>query len=223
VTSRQGKEDRMIGSGLGQSQQRILEHLKRSGSSTIPAIAEDLELNVETVRGHLKALAREGLLRRAGSRPRGPGRPEIVYELTADAEALFPNREGELLQRLAHYLKQEGHPDLINGFFEEYVDSRRSEALARLEGLEGQERLEEVAVILSDEGFMAEIETDPGGRPLLKLCNCPMRQLVEATRAPCRAELGFVKELLGERLTRVTYIPSGDSACCYGFPPHVQA
>jgi predicted ArsR family transcriptional regulator len=44
-----------------------------------------------------------------------------------------------------------------------------------------------------------------------------MRQLVEATRAPCRAELGFVKELLGERLTRVSYIPSGDSACCYAF------
>ncbi len=51
----------MINTGLGESQQRILEHLKRRGSSTIPAIAADLDLNVETVRTHLKALGSHGL------------------------------------------------------------------------------------------------------------------------------------------------------------------
>jgi predicted ArsR family transcriptional regulator len=205
----------MIGSGLGESQQRILDHLKRRGSGTIPVIADDVELNVETVRAHLRALVTEGLVQRAGSRPKGPGRPEIVYELTSNAESLFPNRESELLQRFATYLKTSGKPDLIRGFFDEYVASRREDALRRLQGLKGEERLREVALILSEEGFMAEIETDGEGRPLLKLCHCPMRQLVAATRAPCRAELGFVKELVGQNLARVSYIPSGDSACCY--------
>lgn len=205
----------MIGSGLGESQQRILEHLKRSGSGTIPVIAADVELNVETVRAHLRALDREGLVRRAGSRPKGPGRPEIVYELTAEADRLFPNREGELLQRLAAYLKESGHPELVGRFLEDYVDSKRAEGLARVADLEGEERFHEVARILSEEGFMAEVDRDGEGRPLLKLSNCPMRSLVSATRAPCRTELGFVQELLGEKLARVSYIPSGDSACCY--------
>jgi DeoR family transcriptional regulator, suf operon transcriptional repressor len=205
----------MIGSGLGESQQRILEHLKRSGSGTIPVIAGDVGLNVETVRAHLRALDRDGLVKRAGSRPRGPGRPEIVYELTSDAERLFPNREGELFQRFAAYLEESGHPGLVGEFFDDYVDSRRTEALARVAGLEGEDRLHEVARILSEEGFMAEVDRDGEGRPLLKLPNCPIRKLVSATRAPCRAELGFVRELLGEKLTRVSYIPSGDSACCY--------
>ena len=205
----------MIDSGLGASQQHILEHLKRRGSSTIPTIAGDVELNVETVRAHLRALAREGLVVRAGSRPKGPGRPEVVYELTPEAEQLFPNREGELLQRFAVYLEERGHPELVGGFFDEYVDSRRTEALARLDGLEGDDRLQEVARILSEEGFMAEIDSDAAGRNLLRLCHCPMRKLVAATRAPCRAELGFVKQLLGEKLARVSYIPAGDPACCY--------
>lgn len=205
----------MIGRGLGESQQRILEHLKRRGSSMIPAIADDVVLNVETVRAHLRALVRDGLVRRTGSRPKGPGRPEIVYELTPDGESLFPNREGELLQRLASYLEESGQPDLIRNFFDDYIDTRRAEALARLEGLEGEERLREVARILSEDGFMAEIEADKEGGALLRLCHCPMRKLVAATRAPCRAELGFVKELLGEKLARISYIPSGDSACCY--------
>ena len=205
----------MIGSGLGRSRQRILEHLKRRGSSTIPAIAEDVELNVETIRAHVRALAGDGLVQRAGSRPKGPGRPEIVYALTSRAERLFPNREGEFFHRFATYLNETGQSDLVGGFFDDYVGSRRAEALARLDGLEGEERLREVAVILSEEGFMAEISRDTEGRPLLKLCNCPILGVVAATRAPCRAELGFVKELLGEALARVSYIPAGDSACCY--------
>lgn len=206
----------MIGSGLGESQQRILEHLKRRGPSTIPAIALAVELNVETVRAHLKALgAREGLVRRVGSRPKGPGRPEIVYELTDRAEYLFPNRGDELLERFATYLKEQGHADLVGGFFDEYVGGRRTEALARLDGLEGEERLREVARVLSREGFMAEIDAGADGRLLLRLCHCPMRRLVAASRAPCRAELGLVRQLLGANLARVGYIPAGDSACSY--------
>ena len=205
----------MIESGLGESQARILEHLKRRGTSTIPVLAEDVGLNVETVRAHLRALNRDGLVRRGGSRPQGPGRPEILYELTPAAESLFPNREGELLRLLAEYLKTSGKAELLRAFFHEYAEGRRTEAVGRLKGKRGDERLEEVARILSEEGFMAEIEEDDAGRRLLRLCHCPMRNLVEATRAPCRAELGFVSELLGAKLTRVSYIPAGDAACCY--------
>ena len=203
-----------MASGLGESQQHILEHLKRHGASTIPTIAADIGLNVETVRAHLRALAGDRLVRRSGSRARGPGRPEIVYELTPEAEPLFPNREGDLLRRFATYLEESGRSDLIRDFFADYVATRRADALERIEGLEGEARLRAVAAILSEDGFMAEIESREG-RPHLKLCHCPMRSLVAATRAPCRAELGLVRELLGEKLARVSYIPSGDASCCY--------
>lgn len=198
----------------GESRQRILEHLKRHGSSTIPAIAADVDLNVETVRDHLKALVDQGLVQRDGTRSRGPGRPEIVYGPTDAAEALFPNRQGELLEELAAFLENAGEGALVERFFAQYVARRRAAALPRVEDLEGRERIEEVARILSEEGFMAEVE-EAGAQPVLRLCHCPMRQLVSATRVPCRAEMGFVRELLGERLARVGYIPSGDAACRY--------
>jgi predicted ArsR family transcriptional regulator len=87
--------------------------------------------------------------------------------------------------------------------------------MARVEDLSGEARLQEVARILTEEGFMAEVQTDDEGRRVLRLSHCPLRKLVDVTRAPCRAELSFVRELLGERLARVSYIPTGDSACCY--------
>lgn len=199
----------------GESQGRILDHLKRSGSTTIPALAAVLDLSVETVRAHLRGLEREGLVHREGTRRSGPGRPEIVFGLAPAAESLFPNHEARLLKELAGYLKDDGQPDLIRRFFDARLRDRRASFLARVEGLSGEGRLEETVRILSEEGFMPEVGVDDAGRPLLRLTHCPIRGLVDVTRAPCRAELGLIRELLGATLVRVSYIPAGDSACCY--------
>lgn len=204
----------MITSGLGQSQEGIVAFLKRRGSGTVSTLADELDLNVETVRDHLKTLEGMGLVERRGSLRRGPGRPEILYALTDRAEPLFPQREGELLRDLASFLDETGNDALLEAFFRRYIESRRGEAMARLEGLEGRERLAEVARFLTDEGFMAEIEETEDG-PRLRLCHCPMRELVEVSKVPCRMEIGFVRELMGEELARVSYIPSGDAACSY--------
>lgn len=200
--------------GLGESRRSILSALKRSGGTTVPTLATVVGLNIETVRAHLGILDSQGLVERRGTRSSGPGRPEVVYGLTADAESLFPRREAEVLKELASFLRETGRSDVLEAFFDRYIADRRAEALARVEVLEGRARLEEAARILSEQGFMAVVEQDEG-RPRLRLCHCPLRELVEVSRVPCRAEVGFVRELIGERLTRVSYIPSGDAACSY--------
>ncbi len=205
----------MIKKGLGESQQRILEHLKRRQSSTIPAIAADLDLNVETIRTHMRALGSDDLVKRVGSRRSGPGRPEILYGLTDAAEPWFPNRESDILRELTAYLQEAGESGIVNDFFADYVGRRRAAAMSRVQDLSGEERLQEVARILTEDGFMAEVQTDDEGRRVLRLPHCPLRHVVDVTKAPCSAELSYVRELLGERLARVSYIPAGDAACCY--------
>lgn len=199
---------------LGPRQQELLLLLKRGGAGTIPEFAARVELNVETVRHHVQALTRQGLLQRVGTRAAGRGRPEIVYGLTGAAESLFPRREGEVLHALAEHLKATGNEAALESFFDAWIDARRPAALARVRHLRGRERVEEVARILSELGFMAVVDAEAGSA--LRLCHCPLRELVGATKIPCRAELGFVRELLGgERLTRLSYIPSGDASCTY--------
>lgn len=200
--------------GLGESQRSILDSLKRRGSGTITQIAAELGLNIETVRDHLKTLAGHALVRREGRLKSGPGRPENVYRLTPEAETLFPRREGEALQELATYLKETGNERLLREFVERTVESRRGRALARVAHLEGRERLGEVARILSELGFMALVDEAEDG-PKLRLCHCPLRGLVDATGIPCMAEIGLIAELLGERLTRLSYIPAGAPSCSY--------
>jgi len=204
----------MIAPGLGASQQEILALLKRAGRATIPYLAAEVELNIETVRGHLKSLVAAGLVRREGTRRTGPGRPEVVYGLTPATEALFPRREGETLRELAAHLVSSGKGQVLREFFERRIGGRRADALARVRRLRGKARLDEVAKIFSELGFMAVVEHDRGV-PCLRLCHCPIRELVQATRIPCVAEIGLIKELLGEEMTRVRYIPAGDSSCAY--------
>lgn len=209
------RQDRISASGLGASQRRVLVLLKRDGEQSVGELAGRLELAAETVRGHMNALAGLDLVRRAGSRKDGPGRPEILYGLTDEAEDLFPHAEGRLLRELTAYLTEDGHEQVLEAFFETRLARQREEARTRVEGLSGRERLEEVAAILSEEGFMAEIVEVEGGETRLCLCHCPLKEMVAASRLPCRAEVDWIGEMLGEKLTRRSWMPDGDRTCSY--------
>lgn len=203
--------------GLGESQRGLLVELKRRGEATLADVADVVGLATETVREHLNALTARGLVERVGNRRDGPGRPRIVYALSDRGEALFPQREGALLGELATHLVESGREDVLEEFFERRIGEQRSDAADRLVGLEGRERVQEVARILSDQGFMAEVEEvdGDGDALLLRLCHCPLKDLVAASRLPCRAEIDFVEELLGEDLTREAWMPDGDHSCTY--------
>jgi DeoR family suf operon transcriptional repressor len=196
--------------GFGPSRRHLLESLKRRGGATLRELAAELGLSRETLREHLNALAADGLVVRAGTRRGRPGRPEIVYGLTGRAEPFFPQRDGEVLAELASYLLARGDEAGLRRFFEQRAEGRLGAARARLAGLRGRTRLEEVARILSEEGYMAEVV---GGT--LRLAHCPLRSVVSVTRLPCRAELGLVQSLLGRRLKRTDYLPEGGASCSY--------
>lgn len=197
------------------TRRRILLRLKRHGAMTLATISEAFELSPETLRSHLRDMEAEGIVERDGVRRHGRGRPEVIYRLSQEAERLFPQREGEVLGELAAFLIQSGREDLIQAFFAEQMARRRAEALRRVEGLEGRARVEEIADIMTEEGFMAEVGTSADGEPELRLCHCPIRELVKASPIPCKAEIGLVRELLGEELSRNEYIPDGQAACSY--------
>ena len=209
-TARAARAATLPDSGFGQSRRRLLEALKRRGTATLREAGADVGVSRETAREHLSALGAEGLVVRAGTRRGRPGRPEIEYRLTERAERLFPRRDGELLAELATWLVNRGGEKALRRFFEERAGPRLVAARARLAGLRGRKRLEEVARILSDEGYMAEVADGA-----LRLCHCPLRSVVAVTRIPCRTELALVESLLGRPLKRTDYLPDGGVSCSY--------
>ena len=74
--------------------------------------------------------------------------------------------------------------------------------------------MERIAEILSEDGFVAEV-TDLKVGPRLRLCHCPIQDLVAVSDLPCRFELALIEGLLGGRLDREAFMPEGSHACVY--------
>ncbi len=197
---------------LSERHRSLLDALKYRGRATVPELAGELGLNVETVREHLRTLESAGVVRRDGSLRQRPGRPEITWVLTREAESLFPRREGETLREQARYLVDNDQSHLLGDFLKGQIAERRQQGLARVEGLSGADRAREVRAILDEMGFMPVLNE---GSTTLRLCHCPLRDLVSATDLPCREEIGLLRELLGGSVDRVSHMVEGDLACSY--------
>src|SRR5918999_5543274 len=78
--------------------------LLRGTRKTVNELADDLELTDNAVRAHLLSLERDGLIKQGGIQ-RGTRKPHFAYELTEEAEQLFPKAYDALLNQLISVLK----------------------------------------------------------------------------------------------------------------------
>jgi len=86
--------------------------LRRSGR-TVEELARALGLTDNSIRAHLAVLERDGIVRQRGSvrRGSGGGKPAYVYELTSEAEELFPKAYEPALGRLLDVLAERLGPE----------------------------------------------------------------------------------------------------------------
>ena len=91
---------------------RIILLLRRE-SRTVNELAEALGLTDNAVRAQLTALERDGLVRQSGTRP-GKRKPNVMYDLTAKAEHLFPKVYGLILRYLLDVLNERMSPKKLD-------------------------------------------------------------------------------------------------------------
>jgi predicted ArsR family transcriptional regulator len=88
---------------FGSTRGRIVT-LLRGTTKTVNELAEALQITDNAVRAHLLSLERDGLIRQSGTQ-RGIRKPHFAYELTDEAEHLFPKAYDALLNQLIAVLK----------------------------------------------------------------------------------------------------------------------
>lgn len=169
--------------------------LRRSGQ-TVDELARALGLTRNGVRGHLATLERDGVVRQRGSvRPgSGGGKPAYVYELTPEAEDLFPKAYEPVLHHLLDVLA-------------EGLGPKESEALLRNVGrrmAEGREatdegiraRLEEAVAVLNELGGLAELQEHDEGF-MIRGYGCPLAAVTPDHPEVCRMAEAMISELAG--------------------------
>lgn len=183
--------ERFLESTRGQ----IVTLLRRS-SRTVDELAKELGLTNNGVRAHLATLERDGIVRQHGSvrSASGGGKPAYVYELTPEADGLFPKAYEPLLHRLL---------DVIA----ERLDPHEAEALLRTTGSRmakgrstpedgTRERLEAAIDVLNELGGLAELEVRDGGH-LIRGYSCPLAAVTPDHPEVCRMVEVLISELAG--------------------------
>lgn len=216
---------RNVGPALAElpaTRRALLIALRKRGEARAEELAEQLDVTVSAVRQHLQSLTAADLVAHREERP-GPGRPRHVYRLAPAAEALFPRSYGELTVELLDYIGDED-PDLVARAFERRRRARVERTRERLAGLDFDARVAEVARVLDEDGYLAEVERledgaggegEAGGWRILEH-NCAILAVAQRYGHACGAEIAFLREVLPDAdVTRVSHILTGAHACTY--------
>lgn len=204
----------------------ILAALKRRGEARAEDLAAALGVTVSAMRQHLVALAGEGLVGHREVRS-GPGRPKHFYALTPAAESLFPKTYDELTNELLDYVADES-PELLERVFERRRARRVAGATARLAaaGPALGERVAELARILDEDGYLAEVvdwpEAGPGAVRIVEH-NCAILGVAQRYGQACSSELDFIRAVLPDAaVERVSHMMAGQRQCAYEVKPAAQ-
>ena len=192
------------------TRERILLLLRRHGRLSAPRLAELLNINSVGVRRHLGLLERDGLVESTVEKPRR-GRPAAVYRLTDAGLERFPRHYDEVAREALAFLKD--HDAAALSQFLAWRNERLAASYAgRVDGATLAERTDALAEVLSEQGFMAEVESAPGG---LRLCqhNCTVEHLAAELPDLCTSEAALFERLLGTRVEREATVVDGAVRC----------
>ena len=213
----------MEGQQVSPAKQRVLERIKRAGSTTTARLASDLGMTTVAVRQHLRSLEANGLVEQRTSPPRGRGRPAIRWSLTSLASGLFPDRHAELAVGLIRALRdavgEEGLQRVIDTRSAEQVRAYRRCLPSPAGPL--QARVQALADRRSAEGYMADVVAEGAGAGagayLLTEHHCPICDAASSCVGLCSAELDVFRRALGAdvRVERVKHLLNGDACCTY--------
>lgn len=192
----------------------LLNALKRAGAMGTEELAEQLGMTVSGARQQLTALERDGLVTFEEQRA-GPGRPRHVYRLTPAADALYPRAYAEITNELLTYVEDED-PELLEAIFARRREGRIERAKARLEGKDLAGRVEELARILDEDGYLAEYTLDKDGAWRITEHNCAIFGVAMRYRQACSSEIDFIRAVLpGASVERESHMVTGQHHCSY--------
>ncbi|HSP64338.1 MAG TPA: ArsR family transcriptional regulator [Pyrinomonadaceae bacterium] len=169
--------------------------LLRGTSRNVNWLAEELRLTDNAVRSHLLTLERDGLVRQRGVQ-RGHRKPHFTYELTPEAEQLFPKAYDALLNQLITVLKGRLAPKVVERVLREVGRSLAKNQASDLGSKDLEGRARRVLKVLETLGGSAKIEREKS-KLLIQSQSCPFAAVVAEHPEVCHLAEALVAKVMG--------------------------
>ena len=162
---------------------------------TVNDLAEKLELTDNAVRANLLSLERDGLIRQSGLQ-RGTRKPHFAYDLTSEAENLFPKAYDTLLNQLIAVLKGRLTPKALKEVLREVGRS-----LAGTQPSAGnlESRVGKGLMALEAMGGSARVEKEDG-KLFIRSGSCPLATAVDEHPEVCQLAESLLSRIIGTRV-----------------------
>ena len=200
---------RMLSSTRG----RVLA-LLRWGPRTVSELAASIGLTDNGVRGHLAVLERDGLVRQEGVRRTG-GKPSYVYELTPDADALFPKGYASVLSEVLEYVREqrgrEGLEQFVRG-----VAQRTASKIPHGDA-DLRSRVDAAVAALTELGGLVEV-VEEGTTLQIRGFSCPLSAVVRENPETCALAEELVRTIVGTDVVECCD-RSGTPRCAFKINP----
>jgi predicted ArsR family transcriptional regulator len=150
------------------TREQIVVALRRAGPLSPDALARNLAISRTSALQQLRALADEGIVSRSVVR-HGVGRPRHVYELTSQAQTLFPQAYEALAADLLGAIGQLGGRGMVEQAFELRRRRLREAILRRFEehgviDAPLEVRARELALFQDEQGYLCECRREARDR-----------------------------------------------------------
>jgi len=190
--------------------------LKAEGPVDSARLARRMGLTPMAVRQHLYALQREKLVT-AEERKGRLGRPAKYWQLTREADRLFPDAYAELSVALIGALGDAFGEAGVQRVLASRCAAQRTAYRARIDASAPLgDKLRALAKQRTEEGYMAEVRRDGDGYLFIEN-HCPICAAASVCQGFCSTELDLFREVLGPGVAveRGEHIVSGDRRCVY--------
>jgi predicted ArsR family transcriptional regulator len=204
-------------SGDGKTRRAIVKLLKTEGALDSARLARKLGVTPMAVRQHLYALQHEKMVN-AEERPVPLGRPAKFWKLTRDADRLFPEAYAELSVALLDAVGETFGSSGVDRLLQTRLARQKRDYAARIDrGAPLAKKLQQLAKVRTDEGYMAEVHS-AGSRAFVFIENhCPICAAATSCQGLCATEIELFQSALGPGvdISRTEHIVNGERRCAY--------
>jgi predicted ArsR family transcriptional regulator len=200
------------------TRKQILYLLKTEGPMTVSDLAAKLGITEMAVRRHLQTLERDNLIQSRLLR-QSMGRPTNQYDLTDQAEDLFPKSYHTFTLDILRDLENAEGPSAIDNLFQRREKRLTEEYRTLFEGETLEERVRTLAELQDEKGYMVRWESREDGTFVLTEFNCPISEVACCYNQACSAEINWFRSVLSADVERVECRANGGRHCTYIIRP----
>ncbi len=194
------------------TRQEILTMLKKQGPLTVSDMSKILEITEMAVRRHLNTLERDNYIETYLVR-QAMGRPTNMYQLSTEAEKLFPRHYSDLTIDFLKDLEAIEGNEKISQLFHRRKERLSKELGNKLQDKSFDEKVSALADIQNHRGYMVELKKTGEGNYVFKEYNCPISQVAKEYSVACECELKLFQEILDADVQRTECYAFGESHC----------